>query len=648
MTISRQDLENREIIKKQEFVAALPQQLTDKQLSEVRDMNEKLSSEANDTKVMRARSLEHYTLDEVKTQYQERYESKLRQRDLNASDRQIRERAESKTGTAMKLHKKLQNLCGSLKGFKDVVNLNYTVQLIGSYNPGQHKKLDKDDTKKLGTLKKKAPEIYERFLKLEHVNSLLNGKQNEFPEFCDFARQELERAKSEWERAKELASELVVAKSFDDVELEEEPEEKNVKKINPKISKTKEKNQLANYKSLHNKYIDYQKMRSMKAGKEKDELEDRYQKNKINDAHLDQEYIMELRDNLKKKTVDWSIVEDKKFNDLKKKVSKDNYDPADAMNYILAYEMRKILAAHKGVTPQEVEKTVNEYLKKMVQKSEFHARIKGSIATAILDTRYRGGNSTAYSELIEKQFSANSTLKPSQCISFGSLGAKNAKGILGPKPGTDPVRGYGNVTIRLNKKKMKGRVSFVCGNSKGMVVGAEGGLKQGCQLDYYDIKHARSAYIDEKNGHEPDITACGLNLSKIYERARELENNNWNGLEDGGREASKTIVDRQDGIYFECQYHGNVSAAEIDEVSYILNTSKQLDLSKMSENDKIDELAKSETFREMYDHINIINKNAEIYGRKGMKDMKLTVWDMFGHTMSFEEVKALMEKKIKK
>ncbi len=626
MTISRQELENQERVRKQEFVESLPLAFTEKQVREMNSINTKLREEKEDTGVIRAKHLEPFNLEEVKDKYQEKYESIVRQRDASASDRDVREKAESKTKTAMDLHKKLQELCGSLKGFKDIVNLNYTVQLIKSYSTKRHVALEKNDSKKLSTLKKKAPAIYERYLKLEHVEKMLKVRKNDYPDLYEFAQQDLQRAKSEWQHTEEMAARLVVEKPQGPVKQKKE------KKIAPKIDKAKEKKQLQTYKSLHNRFV-------------------ADTKNDDNDTVLDQDYKDELEENLKQKTMDWSILEDKEFNALKKKVSVYEPDPEDAMNYVLAFQMKKILAdpANKGVTPQQVEKTVNEYLKRMIEKSAFQARIKMDYIIPVLNTRYFSNSGIgAYNKLMKKQYSENTSKTAHQCLSFGSLGADDAKGILVGAGGSDPVSMYGNITIRLNKEKMKGRVTFVCGNSKGEVNSTNAGLGGDVTLDFYDVKHGRAAYIDEKAGHAPDITACGMNLEKIYKRAKELEARNWEGLQDGGREAVTTITDKPQCSYFETHYHGNVGVAELDEVTFILNRGMPINLAKANEYTLEKNIEQDEDLRELYDYINIVNKNPKIYGREGMDDLKLTVWDTYGNTMSFEDIKKRMEKPRKK
>lgn len=624
MTISREDLKNLESAAKQRVIDTQAPVFTRKQEREMLDINNKLQEERQDSNVLMAEGLKHFSLDEVKDEYQREYETTARNKDANASDRQVREEAEDKTKAAMKLHKRIQSICGKMTGFKEVVNLNYTIQLINSYSSKTHVKLGKDDSKKLSTLKKKAPGIYERFLKLENVVNMLRDKQGQYPDLYDCAVQDLLRAKSEWERLQEMAETLVVPKP-----IEQNAEEKNVKKIKPKINKNKEREYVNKFKSLHNRF-------TVK------------QENDDNDTVLDTTYQEELAENLKQKKIDWSIIEEKKYQALYKKANVDDPDPQDSMNFMLANQMRKILAdpANKGVTPQEVEETVNEYFKRMLEKSEFQARCKITFAHDILDKRYFSNpNIGAYRELQKKQFSENSTQAPHKTISFGSLGANNAEGIFNSQnPGNDPVSPYGNVSFRLNKEKMKGRVSFVCGNSKGATRNPGNyGLKSGYGLDYYDIKHSRAAYIDEKEGHAPDITACGENLEAVYRRAKELKANNWEGLQDGGREAVKTITDHPQYIYYETHYHGNVGVAELDEVTFILNRSK-VDLTKASEYVIENEITKDPGCRELYDHINIINKNPKIYGREGMKELKFTIWDTYGHTWDYEKVKEMMEK----
>ena len=42
-------------------------------------------------------------------------------------------------------------------------------------------------------------------------------------------------------------------------------------------------------------------------------------------------------------------------------------------------------------------------------------------------------------------------------------------------------------------------------------------------------------------------------------------------------------------------------------------------------------------------HINIINKNPQAYGREGMEELKLTLWDLNGNMVSYDELKAIFK-----
>ncbi|MCR5155438.1 MAG: hypothetical protein K6C96_01995 [Butyrivibrio sp.] len=638
--MSREELESTEKYGREALINNLPLQFTDKQVNAIRDMNNKIKEENTDVGLIAKTELKYVNYDELKGKYQSRYEDLIGLKEPNASDRQIREKAETKTKTAMKLHKQLLDLCGSIPGVKNVATLNYTIHLLNNYDPTIHKKLDKDRTKKLNALKKRAPEVYERLFRLEHVEKMLRASKNQFQDLYNLATNEIERAKYEWGLIESRTSELVVEKPI----LIKEEEPKN--KIVPKIDSKKEKAQIKRFKDLHNRFVDME-LEKTKKDDEIEKLKAKQRENKVNDAPLDNYYKKDLAENLKKTTVDWSILEEKKFNELKKRVRKNNPDPKDIMNYNLAVQMKKILAdpENKGVTPKQVESTVNEYFERMLEKSEFHARFKLCNAIKILETRYFSQNLAGYYNLKKKQYSESSPLDPKNCLSFGSLGARTSEGLCGNRPGVDPVRCYGDTTIRLNKQKMKGRVSFVCGNSKG---GTSSENLDMPQFDYYDIKHGRAAYVDKKAGHGPDIKACGENLPSIYKRAKELKANNWEGIKDGGSEAPVTITDNRTFTYYEAHYHGNVGVAEIDEVSFILNGAS-LNLKNMTDIDMKYYLVDNKDFRDLYDHINIINKNPEVHDREGMGDLKLSVWDTYGNTMTFEEVKALMEgKKTKK
>ena len=248
----------------------------------------------------------------------------------------------------------------------------------------------------------------------------------------------------------------------------------------------------------------------------------------------------------------------------------------------------------------------------------------------------------SYNTLVKKQYSANTKLTAHQSISFGSLGGDTAKELGaygGPK---DFLAAYGKVSFKLNKEKMKGRVTFMAGNSMGHTKKDYGLIGN---TSFYDLKHGRAAYIDNENGEAPDITCCGENLMAIYERARQLKENDWKDMNSAEHEAPHTIVDKPNQIYYEAHFHGQVGAAEIDEATMVMSTREKGPKWNFDRGATwkatVKDIKNNKEIRDMYDFINIINENPEIYGRQGMEELKLTLWDLNGNMVSYDELKEI-------
>ena len=286
-----------------------------------------------------------------------------------------------------------------------------------------------------------------------------------------------------------------------------------------------------------------------------------------------------------------------------------------------------------------------------MEKSQFRFRVRSAPAKLILNSRYHSSkakNTDSYTSLVHKQYSAKTKLASHECIAFGSLGGDTAKELGAYGNSSDFLAGYGKVSFKLNKEKMKGRVSFMAGNSMGYSHTEYGLLPGG--TSFYDLKHGRSAYVDRENGETPDVTGCGENLMPIYERARQLKANGWKGMSSAEQEAPHTIVDKPGQIYYEAHYHGQVGAAEMDEATMVMSKKEgsddNWDLSH--EDPKVfkklsSQIKKDKEIKEMYDCINIINAHPQEYGREGMEELKLTLWDLKGNMISYDELKAIFK-----
>ena len=381
--------------------------------------------------------------------------------------------------------------------------------------------------------------------------------------------------------------------------------------------------------------------------KRKEQLKNRENtKGDFRETKLDETYEKELRKNLKTKKINWA--EDMKDpEELRKKaLTVMDSDPEGyIIRHVLATQMRDIIAKYPDTNPDEVESTVNEYLRRLVEKSQYRFRVGSEAAKLILNGRYFSStkkNVDSYNTLVKKQYSANTKLTAHQSISFGSLGGDTAKELGaygGPK---DFLAAYGKVSFKLNKEKMKGRVTFMAGNSMGHTKKDYGLIGN---TSFYDLKHGRAAYIDNENGEAPDITCCGENLMAIYERARQLKENDWKDMNSAEHEAPHTIVDKPNQIYYEAHFHGQVGAAEIDEATMVMSTREKGPKWNFDRGATwkatVKDIKNNKEIRDMYDFINIINENPEIYGRQGMEELKLTLWDLNGNMVSYDELKEI-------
>ncbi|MBQ9444400.1 MAG: hypothetical protein IJU43_08895 [Lachnospiraceae bacterium] len=365
------------------------------------------------------------------------------------------------------------------------------------------------------------------------------------------------------------------------------------------------------------------------------------------DAKLDEAYQKELRANLKTKKIDWA--KDMAENSDLQVKARNQMDDVDKEGYIIRHvlvtQMKQILKKYPDTTADEVEATVNEYLRRLVTKSQYRFRVSSDAAKLILNSRYfssKSKNVSQYNNLVKKQYSENTKLTAHQSIAFGSLGGDTAKELGAYRGPVDFLAAYGKVSFKLNKDRMKGRVTFMAGNSMGMSKKDYGLIGN---TSFYDIKHGRAAYIDDENGEAPDITCCGENLIAIYERARALKANDWKDMNSAEHEAPHTIVDKPNQIYYEAHFHGTVGAAEIEEATMVMSKRENKPNWNFEHGEgwkkTADEIKNDKEIKGMYDCINIINAHPEAYGREGMEEMKLTLWDLNGNMVSYDELKQI-------
>ena len=544
---------------------------TAKQMQNAQSMSDMLKQDA----VLTTVHTEEMTDEQMEAAYKDKYYEKLNTKNAREGTREmkkLKKQSQTKAKNAMALHKQLQTLSDDGTDYKELVGNNFRLSRIADYKfkPNKNDPDNAAKERKVQALKKNAPLTYERGLRMYHSLQTLEKEKDKYPELYNFAYESYMQAQKEWEHIEKMVDETLIVP----VKIDEE---------------------------MQKKYLS-----------EREALSPEEKRIELDFSKAGPDYYLDdYNKNMKKKKVDWD--------------KDDGSDGvASSVKKVLRKEIEKIQKKFPDATPDSIEATVNEYLKRIAEKTQFRARVHMNAVPAILNSKYHSkfGNSN-YANLIHMQYSKRTKWESHHAISFGSLGGDNAKEFIGYKSSQDPCAIYGNVSLKLDKEAMKGRISFVSGNS----------------LDHYEEKYGRSAFVDEEHGVAPDITMCGTNLEAIYKRARELEKNHWKGMLSSEQEAAKAITDHGDYPYFEAHYHGTVGTAEIAEATYILNT-KSINLTDKND---VRKLKDSDNLKDLYEHIKIINNNPEEYRRVGKPELKLTVWDLYGNQLSYEDVKAVFE-----
>ena len=81
---------------------------------------------------------------------------------------------------------------------KNLVDSNYTIFRLKSFDK-KKVSLNPENEAKIETLKKTAPKIYERLLKLQFANRIISEKDVQYVELKAFGQRQLEQAQNEWD-----------------------------------------------------------------------------------------------------------------------------------------------------------------------------------------------------------------------------------------------------------------------------------------------------------------------------------------------------------------------------------------------------------------------------------------------------------------
>ena len=189
----------------------------DQQFAKVDQMNAKATMESQKEKVLNAKGLEEVKADQFEDMTESGHMVVQSNMDTDSSDRAIRERADQKTDSAMKLKKMLQDLGYSGNSFDELIKSNETIQAIESLNEDKSA-LSKEAVRKIGILDGHAPQVYERLLKLEHILKLMEGRSEKYPDLYDFVMKEKNQAEHEWEHVSQMAGKVELKTDADSAE----------------------------------------------------------------------------------------------------------------------------------------------------------------------------------------------------------------------------------------------------------------------------------------------------------------------------------------------------------------------------------------------------------------------------------------------
>lgn len=485
--------------------------------------------------------------------------------------------------------------------------------------------VSKEEKLMVDAVKKTAPIAYKRYVSYgNYLAGLLKGEKSEKTDkLITFVTKEYEKAKSEWEN---INSKIESGKLKMEVPIKvmSEADHDNV------IHEYNKKNP---YHMIDKPYPDTFSIDTLLTPK-------------VGDDYFEPG---EMKSMLKKRKIDWSknycfdtkgkskeeSDEIKKQRDEVKNGLGDEYleDCFDVLGHIQS-QMEEIIKEEKDkngvdVTKEEIDELVTTYLKKVVSNSEFCFRCNNDAFMGIIHNYSNSRASDKYDSMFAHFYQQHYIPKNYKgvaqgTLTYGYLGGKNAKEYFGYKnEEKDTLSLYGNLSIRLNKEKFKDSVGFVVGNSLGHYKTFEG----------EPIDRVRG-----RNTKDPDILCAGNSLKALYKRAKEVKANNWK-TESPEQEAK--YVSRSDGDqykYFEAHYVGPISAPQIDEVTYIWDSELSNDIEAIK---KAGTFKKNTGLRESYEMIKFINANKEKFSREDMPDMKISVWDKYGHTVTFNDLKMI-------
>ena len=497
--------------------------------------------------------------------------------------------------------------------------------------------VSKEEKLMVDAVKKTAPIAYKRYVSYgNYLAGLLKGEKSEKTDkLITFVTKEYEKAKSEWENINAKIESGKLKMEVPIKVMDEKEHGEMIENFNSQLLSDEHKIDKDTY------------------------MRQTYSIDTLLNSKVGSDYFSEvqIKDMLKKRKIDWSKnyyfgIDFKKtrkeqeekyaLRDKAKEELKDDYlvDCIDVIGHI-QLQMEAIIKEEKDkngvdVTKEEIDELVTTYLKKVVSNSEYRFRCSPDAFLGMIH-KYSSCRSTdnydaMFAHFYQEQYIDKNIKGLSKgTLTYGYLGGKNAKEYVGYKNEgkEDTLDAYGTLSIRLNKDQFKNLSGFVVGNSLG---------------HYKVYENDGKDRVRGRNIDDPDILCAGNSLKELYYRAKEVKAKDWK-VESVEQEAK--YVSRSDGNqykYFEAHYIGPISAPQIAEATYMLP--KNINLSPNIPQRDRDEASKkiktNKSIRKIYELAKYVNDNKDKFHREDMPDMQVTIWDKYGNTITYNELKTIL------
>lgn len=292
---------------------------------------------------------------------------------------------------------------------------------------------------------------------------------------------------------------------------------------------------------------------------------------------------------------------------------------------------------YKHLTVKEAEEYIEKYMAEILSQGEYRFRCSPMAFDAIanekmktqMETNTSGGlnNQGMRKAFTQRKFGCSSDEGPAETRlsttefeNYGYVASTNAAREV-----DSFVSGYGMVSVQLSKEAMKDRVSCVFGDSLDNRKHTQPSLasqpsaascNRAVQEALLNLACDRYKLENPKSSADPQLAVLRA-IDYIKNRAKIFDKND--------------VSTRLPG-YFELQFHGDVTARDMESVSIVITRLYVPDSTapkgRRQETDEELDARKASAVLEVVAKVNEINEHPEKYGREGLPPLKCDIIDM--------------------